>query len=128
MFVLGNSHICGDAESHASDYCVEPNEKCRGTAYVPLPVPPIRSQRFAKNIPHSTPMIVSSFKSTVTKRIDEHCPTPGATMWQRNYHELIIRNESDLDAIPRHISENPLTWHLDRENLVATGTEASDTE
>ena len=42
--------------------------------------------------------------------------TPGAPIWQRNYYEHIIRNDESLNRIRRYIAENPLRWHLDREN------------
>ncbi len=65
--------------------------------------------------------IVGSFKSAVTKRINQMRGTPGARVWQRNYYEHIIRNERALNAIRRYIAENPLRWHLDRYNPDATG-------
>jgi len=38
--------------------------------------------------------------------------------WQRNYYEHIIRNERTLSAVRSYIVNNPLSWHLDRMNLV----------
>jgi len=63
--------------------------------------------------------IVGSFKSAVTRRINEMRGTPGMTIWQRNYYEHIIRDEDDLHDIRRYILENPLKWALDRENPAA---------
>jgi REP element-mobilizing transposase RayT len=37
-------------------------------------------------------------------------------IFQRGFHEHIIRDEQDLYATRKYISENPLKWHLDREN------------
>ena len=37
-------------------------------------------------------------------------------MWQRNYHEHIIRNEKSLNRIREYILDNPLRWDMDREN------------
>jgi hypothetical protein len=59
----------------------------------------------------------------VTKRINELRHTPGAPIWQRNYYEHIIRDERALNAIRRYIQENPLRWHLDRENNQRTGSD-----
>jgi len=39
-------------------------------------------------------------------------------LWQRNYWEHIIRNDRSLERIRRYIVENPLRWHLDRENPI----------
>ncbi|MFC1551865.1 transposase [Candidatus Latescibacterota bacterium] len=37
-------------------------------------------------------------------------------LWQRNYWEHIIRDESDLLHIREYINNNPLEWELDNEN------------
>jgi len=37
-------------------------------------------------------------------------------LWQRNYYEHIIRNESDLNLTRKYIIENPKKWEFDREN------------
>jgi len=67
--------------------------------------------------------IVRGFKSASTKRINELRKTPGAAVWQRNYFEHIIRDEESLHHIRQYIVENPLRWHLDRENPNAIGTD-----
>jgi REP element-mobilizing transposase RayT len=59
---------------------------------------------------------VAGYKSSVTRRIRA---LPGMTdtkVWQRNYHDHIIRNERELNAYRKYIEENPLRWALDREN------------
>jgi len=37
-------------------------------------------------------------------------------LWQRNYYEHIIRNETSLLRIREYIVNNPLQWAFDREN------------
>ena len=66
--------------------------------------------------PGSLGAIIGSFKSIVTRRINELRDTPGNRVWQRNYYEHIIRNERELDAIRRYIQSNPFRWEDDREN------------
>jgi putative transposase len=34
-------------------------------------------------------------------------------LWQRNYYEHIVRNDSALQKIQQYIQNNPLTWHTD---------------
>ncbi|QUW01469.1 transposase [Chloracidobacterium sp. MS 40/45] len=63
---------------------------------------------------------VAGFKSAVTKRINDRRGTPGATVWQRNYYEHIIRHEESLNRIRAYILNNPLQWHLDHEHAPAT--------
>ena len=71
--------------------------------------------------PGSLSAIVRSFKSAVTKRINEIRNTPGAPVWQRNYYEHIVRSEDELRRIREYIHLNPLKWELDRENPRRTG-------
>ncbi|MGC8950794.1 MAG: transposase, partial [Chloroflexus sp.] len=54
--------------------------------------------------------------------------TPGASVWQRNYYEHIIRNDESLNRIRDYIITNPVRWHLDRENPDCTGTNPEEAE
>ncbi|MEJ5240774.1 MAG: hypothetical protein WHS87_06225 [Anaerolineales bacterium] len=58
---------------------------------------------------------IAGFKSAVTKRINEWRGTPGASVWQRNYYERILRDERALASVRRYIRENPRRWEADRE-------------
>jgi REP element-mobilizing transposase RayT len=60
--------------------------------------------------------IIGSFKSAATKRINALRGTPGAPVWQRNYHEHIIRGDESLNHIRQYILDNPALWATDREN------------
>lgn len=69
----------------------------------------------------SIPDIVKRFKSLTTKRytdgVKQHCWTPFlGRLWQRNYYEHVVRNDGDLNLIREYIVDNPLKWHMDREN------------
>jgi putative transposase len=64
--------------------------------------------------PRSLGSLVGGFKSAVTKRINEGRQTPRLPVWQRNYHDHIIRDEDDLNRIREYISNNPLKWELDK--------------
>jgi REP element-mobilizing transposase RayT len=70
----------------------------------PLPAPDTDPSQQALGI------IVRSFKSAVTKSINLLRNTPGASVWQRNYYEHIIRNDGDLKAIRACIVNNPARW------------------
>lgn len=73
-------------------------------------------ERFGKPVARSLPTIVRSFKSAASKRVNELVGVSGAPIWQRNYHEHIIRNEQALNAIRQYIQDNPSQWALDGEN------------
>jgi REP element-mobilizing transposase RayT len=70
--------------------------------------------------------LIGAFKTVSTKKINGLHGTPGATFWQRNYYEHIIRDENSLDRIREYIVHNPLRWMLDRENLDRQGEDEFD--
>jgi putative transposase len=74
------------------------------------------ARRFGVPTARSLPTVVRSFKAAVTKGVRELMGKPDLEIWQRNYHEHVIRNEDSLNEIRRYIQENPLRWALDREN------------
>jgi len=86
----------------------------RGTA----PPCPYYTGQFGKPVAGSLPTIMRSYKSAVTKRINALRNTPSAPVWQRNYHEHVIRNETALSTIRTYIANNPLHWAADRYNPV----------
>jgi putative transposase len=69
----------------------------------------------------SLPDIAHRFKLlTTTKYIEGVAqnswpPFPGR-LWQRNYYEHVIRNETEMNLIREYIQMNPLKWFYDREN------------
>ena len=73
-----------------------------------------RIQQFGKPVSGSIPMIVRLFKATVTLQINQLRKTPRYPVWQRNYHEHVIRNEPDLARIREYVVNNPLKWEIDR--------------
>ena len=77
--------------------------------------------------PHQSPKsalgtIVGSYKSAVTKQINRGRGTPGASVWQRNYYEHVIRDETSLHDIRQYIVHNPAKWDDDPENPRTTRT------
>ncbi|HEX3050154.1 MAG TPA: transposase [Aggregatilineaceae bacterium] len=65
--------------------------------------------------------IIRGFKGATTKQINLLRQTPGASFWQRNYYEHIIRDEHDLAEIRRYIEFNPGCWADDAENPARQG-------
>jgi len=56
--------------------------------------------------------IVRGYKSTVTKQIN--LLDDIGTVWQRNYHEHIIRDEKSYQKISNYIISNPKNWKEDK--------------
>ena len=73
-------------------------------------------ERFAAPVAGSIPTIIRAFKSAVTKRINDLRGMPGASVWQRGYHEHIIRHEDEWHRVRRYVEENPTRWATDIEN------------
>lgn len=83
---------------------------CRGTA---CRAPTQRS--FQKPLPGTLSTIIRSFKSAVTRRINLLRNEPGAIVWQRNFHEHIIRPSGELAHFRSYIRNNPKQWKHDEE-------------
>lgn len=65
--------------------------------------------------------IVGAFKSLTTVTYIHGVKHSGwppfrGRLWQRNYHEHIIRNEESLNLIRQYILDNPACWESDEEN------------
>ena len=59
----------------------------------------------------SIPQIVGQYKMAVTKEI--HKIEPGKEVWQRSFHDHIIRNQERYELIWMYIENNPIKWEED---------------
>lgn len=64
--------------------------------------------------PRSLSSLIAGFKCATTTRINTIRNSPGTPVWQRNYYEHIIRNESSLQNIRQYIQNNPTSWETDQ--------------
>lgn len=84
---------------------------------------PVGAQHAARLLPGSNVppgslgAIVRSYKSAVTRRINQIRHTPGGRVWQRNYYEHIIRDEDSFHRIRTYIRSNPSRWETDRNRI-----------
>jgi putative transposase len=51
--------------------------------------------------------VVGAFKAGVSR-------VARRAVWQRSFHDRVIRSDEELEAFRRYIAENPLRWALDR--------------
>lgn len=61
-------------------------------------------------------VVMRGFKGAAKRRINEaraERQLAPVEVWQRDYHEHIVRDEDDLNRIRRYIIENPLNWDSD---------------
>ena len=57
--------------------------------------------------------VLCSLKSRSTKLANKMEGQAGRKIWQRSFHDHIIRNENDYLKIWQYIDENPMKWELD---------------
>ena len=55
--------------------------------------------------------VIGQYKMTVTKKI--RCINPSLIVWQRSFHDHIIRNQHSYEKIWNYISDNPRKWEED---------------
>ncbi len=79
----------------------------------------------ANRLPKSISSFIAGFKSAVNTKIDNfidlhqlHNPKYNRNnhFFQPNYHDHIIRNESEFLRIKNYIQKNPLNWNTDQFN------------
>jgi len=75
-------------------------------------------EQYQKPVKGSIPTMIRSYKSAVSYRINLMRGSDGVPVWQRNYYEHVIRNQTDLQNKTDYIDANPLLWDEDDENPV----------
>jgi REP element-mobilizing transposase RayT len=63
--------------------------------------------------PSSIGAIIGQFKSAVTRRSAPSHAAHDYTIWQRNYHEHIVRSDKALQHLREYVANNPAQWELD---------------
>ncbi len=87
--------------------------------------PPADGQAWEPAPTFGLPDIIHRFKSLTTHQFAplahdrDHRPVR-SHLWQRNYYEHVIRDDSGLQRIREYVANNPLSWALDRENPTLT--------
>lgn len=56
--------------------------------------------------PTSILTVVAQMKRYVSKKI-------GESVWQKSFHDHIIRDKSDYEKISKYMYENPIKWQYD---------------
>ncbi|MCX6558426.1 MAG: hypothetical protein NTW95_13525 [Candidatus Aminicenantes bacterium] len=77
------------------------------------PVEP-RFHSFQHIVPKSIGSIIRTYKTAVTKRCKEN--GFDQFIWQRNFHDRVIRDNGELKRIQQYIRNNPANWDTDDEN------------
>lgn len=72
-----------------------------------------RSRSFGVPVAGDLATIIRSFKSAATKAVNAIRGTEGPGVWQRNYYEVVIRNEKMFQGVQEYIRSNPANWKND---------------
>jgi putative transposase len=70
--------------------------------------------------------VIRTVKSISAIRVNRILDRTGCPLWQRNYHEHIIRDDNSLYTIRQYIANNAMRWPFDRENPDAVEQDALD--
>jgi putative transposase len=124
LVVLKNieNGIDGNAETHGRA-SLQPNRVSNPQRLFPqqrIPTP----TKFQRK-PKSVSSFVAGFKSATTTQIDDfidlnklNIPKYNSKnkLWQPNYHDHIVRNETEYWKIKKYIINNPFNWGKDKSN------------
>ncbi len=115
-FVILPNHMHGIIVLEKQVECIQPLQNNNvGVQYIePSPGIDPALKKYQHVTPKSIGSIIRSFKAAITRWCREN--SLEGQIWQRNYYEHIIRNESSLNKIRQYIIDNPLNWQLDIEN------------
>lgn len=110
-YIIMPSHMHGIVRIVGGDPCVRPDS---GTAMEAL-------HEEGARVGAPLPRIVQWFKTMTANQYLRLVKNPRrmsfpGRLWQRNYYEHVIRNETDLNAIRQYIEANPSRWQDDPEN------------
>lgn len=108
-------------EIHLDNFVIMPNHF---HALIEIQTPNLNSSTLSLHSPFtpgprpkSLASLIIGFKSSTTKRACQFPNWHGAALWQRNYYEHVVRNETALQKIREYIDNNPLFWEFDNDNL-----------
>jgi REP element-mobilizing transposase RayT len=60
--------------------------------------------------------MIGAFKTTAAARVNKLRGSIGLPVWQKSFHDRIVRNERELERIHKYIQNNPIKWEEDRDN------------
>jgi putative transposase len=61
--------------------------------------------------------VIRGFKTFSARRINRLYGRAGEPVWQRGFHDRVIRDDRELQAVRAYVADNPANWSQDRENV-----------
>ena len=102
-FVVMPNHVHGIIVITDPGKGASPNEP--GAGYKPAP-----TRR------HTLSEVIRGFKTFSARHINRLRGGTGQPLWQRNFYEHVIRDETTLAAIREYVVNNPAKWSEDKDN------------
>jgi putative transposase len=65
---------------------------------------------FGQPVPGSLATVIRSFKAAATRAVRLQLGDPAMKLWQRGFHEHVIRNEMEVVRLREYIAGNPARW------------------
>ena len=65
----------------------------------------------------SLPQIIRHYKAGVSRNIRKY--RPDSKIWQKSYHDRIVRNEFEYETFYKYIIANPAVWDKDCHNPIS---------
>jgi REP element-mobilizing transposase RayT len=62
----------------------------------------------------TVPQIVRGFKGATTRKARELTGWPEMQLWQRSFHDRVVRSARELEALREYVRTNALRWERDR--------------
>lgn len=119
-FIVMPNHIHGILVFHGrGESCIRPDPESSGDHRVDADHAGDHKDRPYGTLPGTVGRIVQAFKSIATHEYIQGVKQNGwssfsGKLWQRNYWEHIVRNETELIRIREYIRNNPAKWELDK--------------
>jgi putative transposase len=98
-------------------FVVMPNHVHGLVSFISETMPNADRDAIARGLPpRSLGAFLNRYKGSVSNRVRLVLGAPTYHVWQRNYHDRIVRNQTEFDTILQYINENPDRWGEDRFN------------
>jgi REP element-mobilizing transposase RayT len=75
----------------------------------------------AARVRHGLSEVIRGFKTFSARRVNELRNARGVAVWQRSFHDQVIRDAAILRDIRNYIAANPSQWLNDREHPGGAG-------
>jgi REP element-mobilizing transposase RayT len=123
VFSVMPNHIHGILFlTRRGDPCDRPPSEDRGKAEHQNRIQGDHKDRPYGTLPGTVGRMVQAYKSITTVEYGKGVKQSGlpafsGKLWQRNYWERVIRDDTELNRIQEYIVSNPARWELDKLNL-----------